>query len=247
MSARAQRTVAALALLLLLAGCGGGGTGAYVDPALDASTLRADAIAVAGAVALAGPDDPDTRITYRELMTRIGREVRPDLEWIEGSETWIALGPEETAAVLDSYRATGRIGPQQIELLSVLADRARYVWLARIDLDLESVEHDHRRREALDRVVADVQTRGRRQMSATFDLFDLETRRLVFSMQRERVETNPGRDFEVVPLQQPPTPSELSAAVREELSRRVLPDPPSRVTVLRGLVRDATRALPGTP
>jgi len=244
---RTRRTVLVLILLVVLNGCGGGGSGAYVDPALDASSLRADAVAVLGTVALAGPDETDTRIAYRELMSRIGREVRPDLEWTEGSETWIALGPDETAAVLDSYRATGRIGPGQVDLLSVLDDRARYVWLARIDLDLESVESDHQRREALDRIVADVQTRGRRQMSATFDLFDLETRRLVFSMQRERVETDPGRPFEVVPLQQPPTPGELSAAVRDELSRRILPDPPSRIEVLRGLLRDATRALPGQP
>lgn len=244
-----MRTIAILAAcsVVWLAGCASKGGNAYVDPALDADTLAADAIAVLGVTSLAGPDDLDTRIVYRETLGGALAQTRPDLRWIEASETWIALGPDVATSILDAYRSTARLGPAQIRELSVLTDRARYVALARIDLDLERLDTDHSPRETLDRIVVDVDVRARREMSCTFDLFDLQEGRLVFTTLRNRVETNTGRSFEVDPLVQPPDTADIDRAIREALPTIPLPEAPARVVLLRRMAQDAAEELPGSP
>lgn len=237
--------IALLIVTILLGGCASTARNAYVDPVLEGDGIRSGAIAPLGVTALAGPDDLDTRIVYREALSGGMAQSRPDLDWIEASETWIALGQDEAREILDAYRATGRLGPQDIERLAVLSDRARFVLMARIDLDLDQIDTDHRAREALDRIVVDVDLRARREMSATFDLFDLQTRRLVFSSQRTRVETETGRPFEVDPLVQPPTSVDIDRAIREALPTIPLPDPPGRLIVLRRMIQNAADDLPG--
>lgn len=236
-----------LAALVLLAGCASTSRNAYVDPALDVDTLRSDAIAVLGVTALAGPDDLDARILGREALGGTASQARPDLRWIEASETWIALGQDEAQSLLDAYRATARLGPGELERLSVLTDRARFVLMARIDLDLDRVDTDHRTRESFDRIVVDVDVRARREMSATYDLFDLQTRRLVWSTQRTRVETEPGRSFEVEPMVQPPSVADIDRAIRDTLPTIPLPEAPGRLIVLRRMTNDAIGELPGRP
>jgi len=229
----------------LIVGCASSGPKAYVDPVLEDDGIHSGAIAVLGVTALAGPDDRDTRFLYREALSGGMAQARPDLRFVEGSEAWIALGDDEATAILDAYRGTARLGPNEIARLSVLSDRARFVLVGRIDLDLDGLDTDHRTRESLDRVVIDVDVRGRREMSATFDLFDLQTRRMVFSTQISRVETEPGRSFEVDPLQQPPTNYDIDRAIREKLPTIQLPDPPGRLMVLRRMIQDAAEDLPG--
>ena len=231
----------------LLAGCGSTSSNAYVDPSLDEQALASGAIAVLGVTSLPGPDDLDTRIVYREALSGGMAQTRPDLDWVEGSETWIALGDDEAAEILDAYRSTARLTPAQIERLGVLRDRARYVMMARIDLDLERLDTDHRVRESLDRIVVDVDPRSRREMSVTFDLFDLDARRLVFSTLRNRVETETGRTFEVDPMVQPPDTADVDRAIREALPTVPLPEPPGRVVVLRRMIQNAAEQLPGQP
>lgn len=249
---RAARVLLGLVLLVgasigFLTGCASSGPKAYVDPVLEDDGIRSGAIAVLGVTALAGPDDRDTRFLYREALSGGMAQARPDLRFVEGSETWIALGDDEAKAILDAYRGTARLGPNEIAQLSVLSGRARFVLVGRIDLDLDGIDTDHQTRSALDRVVVDVNVRGRREMSATFDLFDLQTRRMVFSTQVTRVETEPGRSFEVEPLEQPPTNYDIDRAIREALPTIQLPDPPGRLMVLRRMVNDAAEDLPGSP
>lgn len=231
--------------VFFVTGCGSTSSNVYVDPALEGDSLKQNTIAVLGVTALAGPDDLDTRIVYREALSGGMAQSRPDLRWLEANSTWIALGQDEALATLDAYRATARLGPTEIAQLAVLGERARFVLLARIDLDLDRLDTDHRAREALDRVIVDVEVRARREMSATFDLFDLQTQRLVFSTQHARVETEPGRPFEVDPLEQPPTTVDIERAIREALPTIPLPESPERLIVLRRLVQSAAEDLPG--
>ena len=236
-----------LPLVLALAACGGGGTSAYVAPELDAETLREGPIAVLGVGSLAGSDDLDARLALRQAASTTLRNTREDLDWIDASEVWIALDPEYAMAILDDYRNTARLGPKALDHLGVLSGRARYVWVARIELDLVDVRTNENVRRVSDRVVVDIEPVARREMAMSIDLFDLRTQRLVFSDRIERVETNVGRIFQVEPLQQPPTRQDIDQAVEEGLRSERMPEAPSRVVVMERIVRDAARHLPGQP
>lgn len=229
----------------VLAGCSSRRGDVYLDPAFEAASLATAPITWLGVTALAGPDDDTTRLDSRDRAFAAAKEQRPDLRWVEPDLTWIGLGPQQAHELLDAYRLAGRYTADQLEQLGVIGDRARYVFVGRIDLDLTSLEYDRQEREANDRWMVIVEPRARREMSVTFDLFDLQERTLVFSVHMQRMETERGNPLEVEMFESAPTEADYERAVRDLLAREPMPEAPSRGQVLSILVRDAIRSLPG--
>lgn len=232
--------------LTLLPGCAGQRADVYLDPAFEAESLAAAPITWLGVTALAGPDDDTARLGSRDRAFAAAQEQRPDLRWVQPELAWIGLGPQQAHELLDTYRLSGRYTADQLDRLGVISDRARYVFVGRVDLDLTSLDYDRQEREANDRWMLIVEPRARREMSATFDLFDLRARTLVFSVQLHRTETERGNPLEVEMFESTPSEADYERAVRELLARETMPEAPSRAQVLSNLAREAVRALPGT-
>jgi hypothetical protein len=235
---------ASVALLVVVGGCSSPRSGAYLDPALDARMLQTAPVTWLGVCALAGPDDDDARVRYRDAAHAAAIDARPRIGWVEPSLAWIGLGPQEALDLLDTYRAVGRFTADQLGRLAVIGDRARYVMVGRIDLDLTSLDYDRQEREVSGRWTLTVEPRTRREMSATFDLFDLGLRSLVFSITLQRTEYERGNPIEVEMFESAPTEADFERTVRDLLARETMPDPPERSKVLGILAREAVRALP---
>ena len=241
-----SRVMSTLVLLALLGGCGSKRSDVYLDPTFDTGALADAPISWLGVTSLAGPDDDTARVAFRDRAHATSQEQRAHLRWVDPSLVWIGLGPQEAHDLLDVYRLSGRYTAEQLERLGAIGDRARFLFVARIDLDLTSLDYDRQERESNDRWVLLVEPRTRREMSATFDLFDLQERTLVFSVQVQRMETERGNPIEVEMFERTPTEADFERAVRELLARETMPPAPERTTVLANLTRDALRALPGS-
>lgn len=242
---RTRLLIASAALApVLVAACASPRSDVFVDPSLDARTLALAPVTWLGVCSLAGTDDEDARLAHRDRAHATAVAERADLDWVDPSSTWIGLGPQEAHDLLDTYRAVGRFTADQLGRLAVIGDRARYVMVGRIDLDLTSLDYERQEREANGRWTLTVEPHARREMSATFDLFDLGTRALVFSVHVQRTEITRGNPIDVEMLETSPTEADFERNVRDLLARETLPPPPNRVDVLAILAREAVRALP---
>lgn len=242
-----RRRWAALLLLTMLAGCAGKPSNVYLDPTFDRETLASAPISWLGVAALAGPDDDAARALYRDRVFLAARDERPALHWVEPDLVWIGLGPQEAHELLDVYRSAGRFTADQLQQLGVVSDRVRYVFVARIDLDLTSLDYDRQEREANGRWMLIVEPRARREMSVIFDVFDLRQSTLAFSVQLHRMETERGNPIEVEMFESSPTEADYERTVRDVLARETMPEAPPREQVVSRLAREAVRALPGSP
>lgn len=236
---------AAVGLLLMVAGCSSQATDIYHDPTFTRESLATGGLAVIGVVTLAGDDDDGTRAIQSELVHRALRDERPALRTAAARDTWIAMGLDSAAQLLDRYRLSGRLAPADIDTLHYARSLARYGLLARIDLDVVVRDHELSEEELAGRTTYLVEPIVKRELGVTFDIVDLDGGRTLWSLSLRRVDQERGEPIRHEPLQSQVTENDLVNAIRDILAREEGPPPPSRQDALARLYRDFVRRLPG--
>lgn len=234
-----------LLICLVLAGCGNQApNGLWTDPSFEARQLAAG-ITVAGVVDLTAERDPFAMQQDAEILESVLREQRPSVPVVPWGQARATLTPDSLDAILAAYRLTGRLSATQLRSLWPLTATGRFVALARIDLDQTSFDYPRRLRESGDRTVVDVEPESRRKISLLFDLYDVRMSRLVYTVPVERTGIEHGSTFTVEGVDATPTEQEIRDAVADLDRSSDRPEPARRDDLLRGILRDAVRHLPG--
>lgn len=234
-----------LLLAVLLAGCASRAPhGLWTDPSLDPSALR-EGIVIGGIVDLTATRDVFEMQHDAELLAEVFASERPELRVTPWGEARATLDVDTLDAVLESYRRTGRISAVQLRALEPFTVHGRYVALARIDLDQTVRDYPRRVRESGDRTVVDIEPESRRKLALLFDLYDLELGVLAYTIPVERMAIEHGSTFTVEGIDAVPTEEEIRDAVRDLDESGDRPAPADRAPLLRGVLREAVKPLPG--
>jgi hypothetical protein len=231
-------------LCLLVAACASRAPrGLWTDPSLDSGSL-AEGVVIGGVVDLTSERDvydiqQDSGLLEQEL-----RQARPDLPVAAWAEARALLELDTLDAVLEFYRRTGRLGAQQMQTLQPVAAKGRYLALARIDLDQTLYEYTRRVREMQDRTVVDIDPESRRKIALIVDLYDLQTKRLVYTIPVERTGIEHGAIYTVEGLESVPTETEVQNAMSDLQNSSDRPPPADRELLLKPIFREAVKHLP---
>ena len=130
-----MRICSILLIFLGLAACSGKApSGMWSDPALNGDRL-AEGIIIGGVVDLTRALDLFEQQQDAELLGAAFDRERPDLSIRSWADARSVLDPDSLDTILAEYRLSGRLSASHLRQLAVLSDRARYIALARIDLD----------------------------------------------------------------------------------------------------------------
>ena len=239
-----MRSMTLVLLCLIAAGCGRSAPrGVWTDASLDENSLR-EGVVIGGVVDLTLERDVYDMQQDARLLEEALRHNRPSLAIEPWAGARSLVEPDTLDAILSSYRLTGRLTAQELAGLDPLSARGRYVALARIDLDHTVVDYTRRVREMSDRTVVDLDPESRRTISLIMDLFDLATKRLVFTIPISRTAIEQGSVHTVEGIESVPTESEVRNAIEDLASGSDRPDPADRGNMLTSMFREATKYLP---
>jgi len=217
--------------------------GLWSDPELDATKLSAGII-VGGVVDLTAELDLFDQQQDAELLHTALESERPGLAVGGWGDARAALDPDSLDAILADYRLSGRLSASHLRQLAVLADQARYIALARIDLDQTTWDYPRRVRETTDRTVVDLEPESRRRISLLFDLYDLGLSRLAYTIPLERTGVEHGSTYTVEGINAVPTETEVRNAIEELHRASDRPDPADRSNLVGAMLREAVKHLP---
>lgn len=239
-----MRTCSILLIILGLAACSGKApSGLWSDPELDGDRL-AEGIIIGGVVDLTSVLDLFGQQQDAELLGAAFDRERPDLSVRGWADARSVLDPDSLDTILAKYRHTGRLSASHLRQLAVLGDQARYIALARIDLDQTTWDYPRRVRETTDRTVVDLEPESRRKISLLFDLYDLELSRLAYTMPIERTGVEHGATYTVEGVDAVPTETEVRNAIEELHRASNRPDPAERGVLVQSMLREAVKHLP---
>lgn len=239
-----MRRVHVLIVVLLVVACGSRAPrGLWTDPSLDASTLK-QGVVIGGVVDLTTERDVYEMQQDADLLETALRENRPTLEVSTWAEARSLVEPDSLDAILAAYRLTGRLSARQLTGLAPLAERGRYVALARIDLDQTLWDYSRRIREMSDRTVVDLDPESRRTIALLLDLYDLERNLLVYTIPIQRTGIEHGSVYTVEGVENIPTETEIRNAIEDLESSSDRPEPADREDLLAGMFKEATKHLP---
>ena len=239
-----MRVRSILLLCLAVAACGSRApNGLWSDPSLDGSSLS-EGIIIGGVTDLTSERDLFAQQQDAELLQRALETEHPDLPVMGWGDARAALDPDSLDAVMSDYRLSGRLSATNLRLLAVMGDRARYLVLARIDLDKTTWDYPRRVRETTDRTVVDLEPESRRTLSLLFDVYDLESSRLVYTIPIERTGVEHGSTHTVEGINAVPTETEVRNAVEELHRASDRPEPADRDDLVKAMLREAVKHLP---
>jgi hypothetical protein len=231
-------------LCLLLAACGSRPPrGLWTDPTLDANSLG-EGIAIGGVVDLTDERDVYAMQQDAKLLESALRENRPSLDVAPWAEARSLVEPDTLDAILASFRLSGRLTGHHLEALAPVATQSRYLMFARIDLDHTVWEYTRRIREMSDRTVVDLDPESRRTISLLLDVYDLQTRSLVYTIPVSRTGVEHGSLHTVESIESVPTETEIRNAIEDLQSSNARPDPADRERLLAAMFKEATKYLP---
>lgn len=229
---------------LLAVSCGDGAPrGLWSDPSLESSTLE-EGVVIGGVVDLTAERDLFEMQKDAEILQGMFAAERPSLAVVSWAEARSAIDADSLDAVLSSYRLNGRLSGRQMQALSHLAGNGRYLALARIDLDQTQWDYTRRVRESGNRTVVDIDPESRREMAMIFDLYDLQTMRLAFTVPLRRTGIEHGSMYTVEGMDAVPTEAEIRDAIADLDSSSTRPEPAERNGLMEGMFRDAVKLLP---
>lgn len=241
------RSAVALLGLLTLTACGGQVSQLYRDPDFRPDTLRSEGLVVGGVVMADSTTDPDLALDYGADLQNTLAHSREGMK-VEGPGTALLAGDVETyRATLEAYRRSARLGADDLENLRPVRGLGRYFLLGRIDIDEVEETHEESRDDQADRVRFDVELITRRHVGVTFDVFDLQEARIVWSASLDRRTQVRGERFshEAYPEDMQDSAIEELREIRERIRQVGHPEPPRRSEVLRKLYEELDDALFG--
>ena len=236
-----------LVLLFLLSACGGQVTELYRDPDLQASTLEADGLVVGGVVVVEEQTDPDIALDYGAALQRVLAERRQWKSLVGPGDALLSGDVDTYRAVLEDYRSTARLGAGDLESLQPVRALGRYFLLGRLEIDEVEETHEEARDDQADRVRFDIELLTRRHVGVTFDLFDLQDKRIVWSAFLDRRSQVRGERFshEAYPEDMQDHALDELQEIRERIRQTGYPEPPRRTEILQEIYTDLDDALPG--
>ena len=217
--------------------------GMWSDPSLESSTLK-EGVVIGGLVDLTAELDLFEMQQDAKILEEMFTAERPSLVVVPWSEARSVIEADSLDGVLSAYRLSGRLSGSQLQVLSPLAGKGRYLALVRIDLDQTRWEYTRRVRESGTRTVVDIDPESRREMAMLFDLYDLETNRLAFTVPLRRTGIEHGSMYTVQGMDSVPTEVEVSNAIADLDASGDRPEPADRSTLIQGMCRDAVKLLP---
>lgn len=239
-----MRPIPIFLLLLLISSCSGRApSGLWADPSLDAQSLK-EGIVIGGVVDFTAERDLFDQQRDARILEAVFADKRPTLARTPWSTARSLLDPDSLDAILESYRRTGRLSAKQLATLKPLTARGRYLALVRIDLDQTSWAYPRRVRESIDRTVVDLEPESRRTMSMLFDLYDLSTSRLAYTMPVERTGIEHGNTRTVEGIDNVPTEHEVREAMEDIDRSSERPEPAERGGLIKGALNECVSHLP---
>lgn len=244
---RLARRGGLMTLALVLGACGTQVQELYRDPDFRAGDLEEEGLVVGGITVVDESADPDLALDYGSALTRVLRKAR---EWssLKGPGEALLAGDVDTyREILADYRHTARLDAEALGELAPVRRMGRYLLMGRLDVDEIERTHEETRDDQADRVRFEVELLTRRHVGVTFDLFDLELRRIVWSATLDRRVQVRGERFthETYPEQMQDSAIEELAEIRERIRQLGHPPPPKRSEVLEHIYGDLEEALPG--
>ena len=233
-----------LLICVAVAACGGGAPrGLWSDPSLDGSSLS-EGVIVGGVSDLSAQRDLFEQQQDAEILQMALETEHPGLPVSGWGEARSVLDPDSLDAILADYRLSGRLSATNLRRLAVIGSRARYLALARIDLDETTWDYPRRTRESSNRTVIDLEPESRRKISLLFDLYDLRSSRLAYTIPVERTGVEHGSTYTVEGINAVPTETEVRNAIEELRQASDRPDPADRGGLLKAMLREAVEYLP---
>ena len=175
-----------LACLLLLLACSSTVERQWIADDFDRAQLEAGKLLVAGVVAVPElhQQGHGAERAYTERLDVIVRERRPDIPLLEHRRFVDLLDLDTLDGVLGRYRERGSLDPESLTQLQRLASETRYALFCRL-------EENREQRKAADtmsggdaeRVDYTASYESKRTVVASFDIFDVESGRLVWTAQ----------------------------------------------------------------
>jgi hypothetical protein len=239
-----MRVCLILLICLSVAACSSKAPGGlWSEPELDAARLS-EGIIIGGVVDLTAELDLFDQQQDAELLHTALDTERPGLAVGGWGDARSTLDPDSLDATLADYRLSGRLSATHLRQLAVLTDQARYIALARIDLDQTTWDYPRRVRETGDRTVVDLEPESRRKISLVFDLYDLKLARLAYTIPLERTGVEHGSTHTVEGINAVPTETEVRDAVEELHRTSDRTEPADRDGLVRAMLRKAVKYLP---
>lgn len=239
------RPICTLAVALGLVACGSRVALYWAAPDFDLEAIEAGKILVGGVVAV--PElhrqGHTSERAYTETLDSAIRRKRADLPLVEHGQFVQTLNIEDVDAILARYRDRGSLDPQSIEKLSRLRSIARYVLLSRLENDdLRQTASTGASSMDDESVAYSSSYSVRRTVIVSFDIFDLDGGKLVWtaqlSKQNERSrDREHGRRYDE-------NPDEIQPSFDWSESGG-FPEAPEFLDILRAIFDDLSGQLPG--
>jgi len=196
MNLRAGITLLSVCLLAVSVwGCGGGVKDVAGDPTLDPAALSAGRIIIAGIGVRPDGVDPEIRDRCGDELFAAMLAGRPDIEVWPQAVLADAVGDSFRAALLERIRFTNNLPAETLAEIAAATPSTRFLAVGRIDADELDRSSGDTAREARAREEGGfsnamaVETKLKRQVTVTLQLFDLETGKTVWSGTAERSRT----------------------------------------------------------
>ncbi len=183
------RLTALFGLLWLLAGCTTPVKGLYQEESFSYPNVQRGGLGVGGVVNAVDPGaywEPMQRVGYAEVLWRALRDETEGLPLTSALTLSEAIGEENWRALLDRYRAQGRLDPAGVALIGAHYHGARYLVLARLERNEVSreesdetkpqTEYDRKLKQEVEtgRMERTRTRTTRRQLGASFQVLDLQ-------------------------------------------------------------------------
>jgi hypothetical protein len=227
----------------LLAGCGSQVAHLYQDPDFQHQAIADGGLVVVAVVAVPGVQEGSlgAERSYALRMTDALTTRRPDLELRDASDVPTVLGPGEYQALNNRYRSRGNFGIESLNKLQSLAPLARYAAFCRLESNSVIQSGSDSSTLSADTIDYSSNLTSERVIVASFDVFDVAERRLVWTAQfskdntRTRQREHGSRDLD--------NPDEIERAGKWA-DAGDFPDAPEFLEMLDAMFEDFARHLP---